>query len=84
MKEIEYDKLEIIKSELYSNVTEWVGFDIPSQGTDDYDMWQSMLLDIEDIKTIQDVVNYLECNGRDVVEFLAEADVLLDVSCYIH
>jgi len=59
-KIISKENLESIKSILYDSVNEWVGFDIPTEGTNDYAQWQSMLLDIDDIKTLKDVVYCLK------------------------
>jgi hypothetical protein len=61
--------IEEMKSALRQGVDEWLGYDIPEEGTEDYERWQSMLADIEDIETLQDVIDYVESRRKDVAEF---------------
>lgn len=64
MSDINSDEIiKSMKSSLKVRVDEWVGFDIPNEGTEDYERWQSMLLDIEDVDNINGVREYLESNG---------------------
>lgn len=61
--------IEEMKSALRQGVDEWLGYDIPAEDTEDYERWQSMLADIEDIKNLQDVIDYVESSGQDAAEF---------------
>ncbi len=51
------------------SVSEWVGSSIPDEGTEDHDRWTSMLEAVDDIKTLDDVIEYLELNQADVDDF---------------
>jgi len=62
--------IESMKNYLYQRVSDWLGFDIPDEGTDDYDTWQSMLLDIDDVRTIEDVRDFFEARGMGDFEEL--------------
>ena len=64
-----------MKSELLDEVAEWLGSDIPEENTEDYDDWQSRLMEIEDIRSFGDVKDYLENRGRDAGEFFEEWEV---------
>jgi hypothetical protein len=58
-----------MKSDLLGRVDEWVGMDIPAEGSEDYDSWQSMLAQIDAIENIQDVIDYVEAEGLDLDDF---------------
>ncbi|MBY0436618.1 MAG: hypothetical protein K2W80_00400 [Burkholderiales bacterium] len=64
--------VEQIKADLLSRVEEWLGSDIPDEGTDDYDTWQSKLEEIEAIESVSDVIEYAESSLSDSEEFLQE------------
>lgn len=70
MNNIDSTTLESMKRGLYEQVNEWLGQDIPDKGDDDYGRWQSMLAEINAIESLEDIVNYLESEGRDVDEFI--------------
>jgi hypothetical protein len=61
--------IDDFKEELLSIVDEWLGMDIPEEGTEDYERWQSDLAQIEAVNTIEDVIDFLEYSGKDVIEF---------------
>lgn len=65
-----------IKERFLAELDQWIGIDIPDEGTDDYDTWQSRLEQIEAIETIEDVHEYAESIGLDMDEFIAEWDPL--------
>lgn len=48
--------VEDIKSELLGELDEWLGFDIPDEGTEDYAYWQERLHAINAIETLDDVL----------------------------
>ena len=50
-------------SDLNSQLQEWLGFDIPTEGTEDYEMWQMKISLIEQVESISDV--YELCEGGD-------------------
>lgn len=58
-----------MKAELLSQLDEWLGFDIPEEGTEDYDTWQSRQMDIENIRSFADVYNYLDGDEKRVKDF---------------
>ncbi len=60
-----------MKDALHARVDWWLGKDIPDEGEEDYDRWQSMVAQINAIKSV-DYVLYLECSGIDTEEFLGE------------
>ena len=57
-KNAESEIIELItkmKSELLDEVAEWLGSDIPEENAEDYDDWQSRLMEIEDMRSFGDV-----------------------------
>lgn len=67
-----------MKQGLLARVEEWLGMDIPDEGTEDYETWQSKLSGIGGIESIDDVIEYLEGEGCDVEDFFlcGEYDVI--------
>ena len=63
------DVIDKMKAELLSQLDEWLGFDIPEEGTEDYDTWQSRQMDIEDIRSFADVYSYLGGDEKRVKDF---------------
>lgn len=61
--------IERMKSDLLGRVDEWVGMDIPEEGSEDYESWQFKLAEIDAIENIQDVVDYVESEGFDLYDF---------------
>lgn len=58
-----------------ARIDEWLGFDIPEDGTEDHDMWMSKLHEVEQIHSLQDVIDYVEYSmGRDFAEFIIEGE----------
>jgi hypothetical protein len=62
--------IEKIKSSLRDRVEEWLGFDIPEEGTEDYATWMSKVDEVEDIVSIRDLVDYLESERIEFSEFV--------------
>ena len=65
-------EIEAIRRALFARVEEWVGSDVPSKGTEDYKTWQLKLMDVEDVQSIGDLVEYLQSERVDVAEFIIE------------
>lgn len=61
--------IEKMKAELLSQLNEWLGFDIPEEGTDDYSTWKSRQLEIEGIQNFSDVYDYLNTDDESAREF---------------
>lgn len=61
--------IDDMKKQLLAQLDEWLGFDVPEVGSEDYETWQSRLMDIEDIKTFSDVYEYLNCDEDSANEF---------------
>ncbi|MCX7196551.1 MAG: hypothetical protein NTW37_00735 [Proteobacteria bacterium] len=64
--------VEQIKADLLSRLEEWLGSDIPDEGTEDYDTWQYKLEEIEAIESVSDVIEYAESSLPDSEAFLHE------------
>ncbi len=58
-----------MKSDLLKQVEEWVGMHRPVEGSEDYETWQWKLDTIKAFKTIDDVIEYVECNFLDLNDF---------------
>jgi len=71
-KEDQRKFLEYIKSRLHGKVNEWLGFDIPAEGSEDYSRWQCMLLDIDDIRDLQDAKSYIEESEESLDDYFAD------------
>lgn len=69
MSKKQKDIVESMKQDLIGRVDEWVGMHVPAEGTEDYDSWQQKLAEIDDIKTIHDVINYLEGESQKIDDF---------------
>lgn len=61
--------IESMKSDLLKHVDEWVGMDIPVEGTEDYEPWQLKLHEIDTIENIQDVIEYVERQSLNLDDF---------------
>lgn len=59
-----------VKRQLHWVIEEWLGNDIPEEGDEDYEKWQSMEAELDAVQTMSDAVEYLNDNGRDVQAFL--------------
>ena len=72
-QELTKQQLEDCLSAIDSIIEEWLGSDIPDEGTEDYEKWQIMSLDRDDIKNGEHVEYWIEMHAdRDVEEFFAE------------
>ena len=47
-------------SDLNSQLQEWLGSDIPTEGTEDYEIWQLKISLIEQVESISDVYELSE------------------------
>lgn len=61
--------IEQMKADLLRCVEEWLGMDVPAEGSEDYDTWQSKLAEIDAIENIRDVIDYVESEGLDLDDF---------------
>ena len=64
--------VEQIKADLLSRLEEWLGSDIPDEGTENYDTWQYKLEEIVAIESVSDVIEYAESSLPDSEAFLQE------------
>lgn len=67
------NRLENLRQGLSAQLDEWLGFDIPEEGDDDYDTWRWRQQMIREVQTVADVKEYLEIIGMDdeaIAEFL--------------
>ncbi len=62
-------KLEEMKSALHSELSEWLGFDVPDEDSDDYETWTSRASEIDDISSFRDVYEYLQGDDERAEEF---------------
>lgn len=69
MSQVRKEIIERMKSDLLKQVDEWVGMHRPVEGSEDYETWQWKLDTINSIKTIDDVIEYVECNFLDINDF---------------
>ncbi len=74
-KQVKPRVIEQMKEQLHARISEWLGFDIPEEGTEDYERWNEMVEQVDAITNLDDVVSYIEEQGFDPEEFLAEWDV---------
>lgn len=70
MSDIQAEIIESMKTHLLGRVEDWVGRDLPAEGSEDYETWQSRLAEIDSIENILDVIDYVESEGLDLNEFL--------------
>ena len=62
-----------IKAALIAQLDEWLGIDLPDEGTEDYDIWQCRRAAIEQVSSVDEAKEYLAGIGMDdeaVHEFL--------------
>lgn len=59
-----------IRRSLMAELEEWLGFDYPDEGTEDYDQWQNRLRAIKNLKILEDVYSYAAEFVRDESKFL--------------
>lgn len=52
-----------MKADLHHRLSEWVGMDVPTEGTEDYESWQSRAAEIDAIESIDDVAGYVDSYG---------------------
>lgn len=67
--------VEDIKSDLLGELDEWLGFDIPDEGTEDHAYWQERLHAISAIETPDDVLVYLEAYSTHPAQALDRWDL---------
>jgi hypothetical protein len=69
--------VEQLKQQLDHQLQEWLGSNIPKEGTDDYERWQSRQQAIDDVQTIYDVQEYLDSEGIDSDQFFIDSQTQL-------
>lgn len=74
MIKIKKEIIESMKSDLLKYVDEWVGMDIPVEGTEDYETWQLKLNTIDAVENIQDIIEYVENMGLDLDDFFLSGE----------
>lgn len=67
-------EIDAMRQVFQREVEEWLGYDIPDEGSEDYDRWQCMLMDIEDIRDIGHVREYLEQRGQSFAQFCMDGE----------
>lgn len=70
------ETLKKMKIALHAELSEWVGFDIPKEGTEDYENWMSKLDQIEEISSFQDVYDYMSGNEERLEELFDEFGIV--------
>lgn len=65
------NQMDKMKSALHSELSEWLGFDIPDEGSEDYEVWVSRSMDIDDISCFRDVYEYLGEDDDRAEQFFA-------------
>ena len=69
-RELTKQQLEQSVNAIEFIIQEWLGNHIPEEGTEDYEKWQIMVMDRDDIKSSKDVEYWIEIHTDiDVEEF---------------
>jgi hypothetical protein len=68
------NEIEKIRKNLEHRIEEWVGFDMPSEGSEDHDRWLGMIQEVKEIVSIADVMSYLESNNIDTDDFFIDGE----------
>lgn len=71
----ENETIKSIKSTLMFFVEEWLGYDIPKKGTEDYKTWRKLLAAAKDFKTIDDLPETLHIFGKTYLDFIIECQL---------
>ncbi len=66
------DLLRWVKECLMSEVEEWLGQDIPSEGEEDYETWMSKVAEIEALESIEDLIGYFDGDEEAAEEYIAQ------------
>ncbi len=67
--------LEDMKLMLHAQLSEWLGSDIPDEGTDDYETWTSRAIEIDEISSFGDVYDYLQQDDERAQDFFTYFDI---------
>jgi len=67
-------EVKSMRSSLQARVDEWVGSDIPNRGTEDYTRWMLKLQDVEDVASVEDVIEYCDADGVDFADFVISGE----------
>lgn len=65
------DLITKMKSELHKQLADWLNFDLPEEGTEDYSTWQSHAMEIDDIRSFSDIYDYLGGDDDRADEFFS-------------
>ena len=71
----ENETIQSIKSTLMFFVEEWLGYDIPRIGTEDYKTWRKLLAAVKNFKTIDDLPETLDIFGKTYLDFIIECQL---------
>ena len=56
MEKVDLRLLELVKDDIRQRVDERLESQMPNEGKDDYETWQSMLLPIDSVETFEDII----------------------------
>jgi hypothetical protein len=69
------DPIAEVRSILEYEIDEWLGSDIPDEGTEDYEQWQAKVSEVADLTDIYGVIDYLSDDGRDADQFFIDHEI---------
>lgn len=72
--------IDKMKADLFNDVSEWLGSEIPEEKTEDYETWQEWLKEIEEIRSLEDIYWYLDAKGKDIDDFFDSWGVVFDLA----
>jgi hypothetical protein len=64
-------KIMAMKRGLRDALDEWLGFDVPEEDSDDFEIWQARKLEIEAVRTFADVYACLDHDDDRAADFFA-------------
>lgn len=70
------DKLMGMKSSLRAELSEWLGFDIPKEGSEDFEVWTSRADEIEEISSFRDIYEYFQEDDELAEEFFTSFGII--------
>lgn len=80
VSEMTTEILEHMKSALHAELSEWLGSDIPDEGTDDFDTWTSKANEIDGISSFSDVYDCLDQDDQRAKNFFLAISGLMILS----
>ena len=70
------DAIEAMKDQLLGELNEWLGFDIPEEGSEDYETWKSREQEIEAIEDLSDIYYYLGGDDERAKDFFEQFGII--------